>query len=690
MVFTQLSRTTGRLALGSLLFASAAADAEVTTLPPTLVLGDRLEGTIETGAAVLSPEDVEFYQIESLQDLAAMAPNLYFTHSDSRGYGDNVTFRGQGNTVFFSPPAVGYYVDDVPSSDAYAYPSEFMGMDRVLFHRGPQGSGFGRNGAAGMIEIVTAGPSELQETTLGLEYGSYDYMGVRLGSSGPLGGDFSHTLQFYYNERDGYVKNTFLDRHTDDREAMGILANLYWNPREDMEWRLRVLVEQARDGSSRLTALPDNIFGSYTGDPYTVQSNFAGKTAMDRYQLSLHGRRDFDWGTLKSITSYQKWELDPSTVDLDLGPYDLATSRITQEQSFITQELRFESPDDAGPLAWRAGLFFSDKDTEGDAIRTFPLPFMPYTGSERTLFDIEETNVAGYGRLTYAATEQLTLHAGGRVDYYDTSMVRSSDHTLFGATGVQKFSTEDTYFSPIGGLRYAVNDQVSLYATTGLGIKPKGFSAFSASDPTGASFDEETAWANEIGIDVRSLDDDWSFAVRGFWNEIDDYQLNRSVPNQNDFIVVNADEVTSRGVEAEFRWRPIEPLEFQAAVGFQDTEFDRYSEGMTSYDGNSVPFTPDFTAAGGFRYDLPCGWFLGSTARLIGETYYDAANSSEFRQDDHVVVDAQFGYERDDLRVTLYGRNLFDEEYYNFINDQITAGSPGDPQVFGVKVDLSF
>ncbi|MDE0826134.1 MAG: TonB-dependent receptor plug domain-containing protein, partial [Akkermansiaceae bacterium] len=201
--------------------------AEVVTLPPTLVLGDRLEGTIETGAAVFAPEDVEFYQVESLQDLAALAPNLYFTHSDTRGYGDNVTFRGQGNTVFFSPPAVGHYVDDVPSSDAYAYPSEFLGVDRVLFHRGPQGSGFGRNGAAGMIEVVTARPTEVQETTFGVEYGSYDYKGFNFGSSGPVGdSDFSHTLQFYYNERDGYVKNTFLGGHRDDREASGILANL--------------------------------------------------------------------------------------------------------------------------------------------------------------------------------------------------------------------------------------------------------------------------------------------------------------------------------------------------------------------------------------------------------------------------------------------------------------------------------
>lgn len=675
------------VALGCGLASPAVLAQEPITLPPTLVLGDRLEGTIETGAAVITPDDVEFYQIESLQDLAAIAPNLYFTHSDTRGYGDNVTFRGQGNTVFFSPPSVGYYVDDVPSPDAYTYPSELLGVERILMHRGPQGSGFGRNGAAGMIEVVTARPTEGRELTLGMEYGSYDYWGFRLGSSGPLGAnsDFSHTLQFYYNERDGYVKNTYLNRHTDDREAMGVLANLYWNPCAEVEWRLRVFAERVRDGSARLTALPSNPnpFAA-TGDMFKVNSDFPGKTSMDRYQLSLHGRKDFDWGTLKSITSYQDWDLDPSTVDLDLSSFApaAATSRIEQDQTYVTQEVRFESPDDGSALAWRAGLFFADKDTDGDARRTFP--FFP--GGERTTFHMEETNVAGYGRLSYAATERITVEAGGRIDYVDSSMKRRSS-----LAGSMHQSTDDAYFSPSGGLRYAVNESVTLYATTGLGIKPKGFSAFS-NDPSGASFDEETSWANEVGVDVRCPDGHWSWALRGFWNEIDDYQLNRSVPMSTDFIVVNADQVTSRGVEAEFRWRPIAPLEFQAAVGFQDTEFDDYDDPYTGvdYDGNKVPFVPEFTATGGFRYDLRGGFFVGSSVQMIGDTYYDSANSGDFKQDDYVIWDAQVGYQRDNLRVTVYGRNLLDEEYYSFINDQIYAGSPGDPQLFGVKVELKF
>ena len=373
-------------------------------------------------------------------------------------------------------------------------------------------------------------------------------------------------------------------------------------------------------------------------------------------------------------------------MDLDFTPYPIFASRIEEEQSYLTQEMRFESPEDAGPLAWRAGLFASYKDTDGDTTRMYPSWVDPDPVLERTRFDIEESNVAGYGRLTYQTSDRLTWEAGGRLEYVDTSMDRrNSIH------GALDDSTDGVYFSPSGGVRYALNDTATLYATSGVGIKPKGFSAFS-NNPDTAAFDEERSWANEVGVDVRAPDASWSWALRGFWNLIDDYQLNRSVPDSTDFIVVNADEVTSRGVEAEFRWRPLTQLVVQAAVGFQDTKFDSYQDpySPTSDNGNRVPFVPEFTATGGFRYDFENGFFIGSTVRMIGETFYDSANSRDFRQGEYLVWDAQAGYARDGWSVTVYGRNLLDEEYYRFINDQIYAGSPGDPQVFGARVVVEF
>ena len=65
---------------------------------------------------------------------------------------------------------------------------------------------------------------------------------------------------------------------------------------------------------------------------------------------------------MKSITSYQSWDLGPQTVDLDLSPGSFATSLINQVQDLWTQEFRFQSPEDAGPLSWRGGLFYMNKE----------------------------------------------------------------------------------------------------------------------------------------------------------------------------------------------------------------------------------------------------------------------------------------------------------------------------------------
>ena len=136
------------------------------------------------------------------------------------------------------------------------------------------------------------------------------------------------------------------------------------------------------------------------------------------------GRRpkQLEYDTLRDVVNNEATPgRDPSTVDLDFTRFSILTSRIEQEQTYWTQEVRFESPEDAGPLAWRAGMFASYKDTDGDTTRGYPDRFgNPLT--EQTRFDIEESNVAGYGRLTYQSTERLTWEAGGRLEYGNGSV----------------------------------------------------------------------------------------------------------------------------------------------------------------------------------------------------------------------------------------------------------------------------
>ena len=610
--------------------------------------------------------------------------------------------RGSTNTLFFGPPALGLMIDDVPLGHAFSYPSELLELEEVRVYRGPQGPNFGRNGPAGMVEMFTPRPGEKFEGAFTTEYGSYDHIGLGLQTSGPLGGDFSHTLQLFHDQRDGYVRNTFLGDETDDREATGGLFNLFWNPSDDFELRLRYYGEFVNDGSQRLSSV-------FSPDPFNDSSNFRGATDLERHQFSLHSRKDFDWGKMETITSYQTWDLDPSTVDLDLTdgttpwpgftgppfagfPAD-ARSAITQAQDVVSNEIRFSSTEES-PLRWQAGLFQMWIDNEGTAVRTTAVPFLPPPApffpivNDTTRFDIEQLNLAAFGNVTWQMNDTLALDAGLRLDYHESEIDRVKTD-IFGIPAPVRGSQDDVFVSPVLGLTYTITPTLDGFVRTSIGNKPGGFTAF-VDQANGPAFDRETNWSNEIGLQYDNPDQDLRIGLRGFWDQIDDYQLNQTVGGTTDFAVVNADEVTSLGVELDLAWTPIERLTVRSSIGYVHAEFDSFTNAGVNFDGGEVPFVPEYTGSAGVRYDFESGFFAQTSVRVAGSTSFDAANTGAFTQDAYALWDAEIGYATERFTIALFGRNLLDEEYFTFIDSSIQAGSPGDPQLFGLRLRTMF
>jgi len=672
------------------------------TLAPTIVEAERIEDE-PSAVSVISRESLELFQATTFSDLSGLVPGFNVVSADSRGYGQVVAMRGSTNTLFFGPPALGLYIDDVPLGDAFSYPSSLLELEEVRVYRGPQGPRFGRNGAAGMVEMFTPRPAAELTTSLSAEYGSYDHLGLGLLSSGPLSPTVSYSLQLFHDQRDGYIRNTFLGDRTDDRESTGGLLNLYWNPAQDFEVRLRVYAEAVNDGSQRLSSLTSS-------DPFNDSSDFRGETDLDRNQWSIHTRKDLSWGKVETISSFQTWDLKPSTVDLDLSngttpwigftgsqlagsPAD-ARSFINQSQDLFSNEIRFSSSHD-GPISWKAGFFQMAIENQGTARRTTGIPlgggFVFPVLDETTDFDIDQHNLATFGNLTWQATKQLAVDAGLRLDFHQSEIDRVQQDFIPGDE-IVRGKQDDWFVSPALGLTYEVAPTLDLFARSSLGNKPAGFSAYSDSAAL-AQFDREKNWSNELGLEFENTDHNLRIGLRGFWDQIDDYQFNASVPGSSDFIILNAEEVTSRGVELDAAWVPVERVTLRGSVGYVDAEFDSYQDPFApgvSYDGKKVPFVPSYTASTGIRYDFDRGFYVQASGRLAGTTRYDAANTSGFTQDAFAVWDAEVGYATERFSVALYGRNLFDEEYYTFINPQIFAGAPGDPQIFGVRFRTTF
>ena len=659
---------------------------------------DLLKPLIVEGDAVGNVA-VETLDAERLNELLGYLPGFASIASDSAGYGDIIGVRGSTNTLFFGGAGVAMVVDDVPYGDVLGYSTEFFDLESFTLHRGPQGSRFARNGVGGLMELRTLGPTNEHEHGFSAEYGSYDLTHLRFRSSGPLDKDWSYGFQTYFKERDGLIDNITLGRDTDTREQFGTLGSLFYNPSEDFEMRFRFMYERTRDGSQRLSALPGttSAFGDFVDsqlvkDPFKVASNIPGVTEIDRFQLSMHLDQDFGKLNLKSITAFSNWKLGPNTVDLDLTAFDLSRSSIRQEQNLFSQEFRVQSNQDA-EVRWLSGLAYLNKDNQGVANRFFPL-FDNISANQFTNFDIDDESVALFGNVQWDAVEDLTIEVGGRLESVENSISRIKTDPIGGLFMPlpPAFAGESNgvYFSPSLGATYVVNSQTSVFARTSLSYKPQGFTAFSDNAAT-TDFDEEQSLETEIGVRYQNSDQSLGAELRSYFKQIDNYQLNQSIPMTTDFIIANADRVEALGVEGEIFWKPVSGLTVQASAGWNQIEFEEHT-GAAGADlsGNDVPFLPEFTAGMVVRYDFENGFFAQTGLRTVGATFFDETNNSDYRQGSYEVLDAQLGYQGDGWNAAIFARNLTDEDYYSFMNSQISAGVAGDPEMYGVRVGLEF
>ena len=124
--------------------------------------------------SALSETQLEARNITDLQDVERITPNMDFETSAVGNQNTQVFIRGIGqvNWSTTQDPKIGIYVDGVYLSRPQGGLLDLMDVERVEVLRGPQGTLFGRNTTAGLIQIITKGPSQEQESYLKLGYGT--------------------------------------------------------------------------------------------------------------------------------------------------------------------------------------------------------------------------------------------------------------------------------------------------------------------------------------------------------------------------------------------------------------------------------------------------------------------------------------------------------------------------------------
>lgn len=236
---TKLLKFAGRLLSGAALGALTVGGAYAQSLSgdEIVVTAQRTEQSLQDVPIAVSAfggEDLQARQLESFQDFQFNVPNFQFSRTQFTN--SAVAIRGVGNFLVAasSENAVSVHMNDVFLSAPRLFETEFFDVERVEILRGPQGTLFGRNATAGVINVITAKANPDQvEGYVDAEYGNYNSVKVQGALNLPLADTLAVRLAGTTITRDGYTRNVWDGQDIDDRDIYSMRGSVRWLPTEN-------------------------------------------------------------------------------------------------------------------------------------------------------------------------------------------------------------------------------------------------------------------------------------------------------------------------------------------------------------------------------------------------------------------------------------------------------------------------
>jgi iron complex outermembrane receptor protein len=359
------------------------------------------------------------------------------------------------------------------------------------------------------------------------------------------------------------------------------------------------------------------------------------------------------------------------------------------------------------------------------------LPFIPPVAADPYILGLSDFNYgqqaeswAAYGQTTYAVTEQFDLTLGIRYTedekeaflYTQTIPVNPITGEVYSKDSpITADDKWDNISYKING-NYAITDDVSVYLTYATGYNGGGFGARASNVLAFQTpFEEEEVETWELGLKSEFWDNRVRFNAAIFTNDYTDIQIAQFEAGSGGASsrIVNAGQGTYEGFEFDVVVVPVDGLTIDMTYGYLDAEFDEYLAFNPATrvledisDNTTVAQAPENTASLGVQYDFEPFSFGALSARMdvaykdeyVFHPYqnlYDSADDRTLVNGRLSLNDIRMGCcEKGALRVSLWGKNLTDEEYRNWGIDFGTLGFAGDvfgePRTYGLDVVYTY
>lgn len=661
--------------------------------------------------------------IESPRDFIQLTPNVTFVETQNIGTAF-VIARGISQARN-SEPSMAVVVDGVQQANPSQFDQDLFDIQEIQVLKGPQGGLYGRDAIGGAMLITTQAPTNTPQYSFKVGVDNGPGASVLGTASGPLpvSADLKYIASLYYDNTNGYIKNTYLNQSADPYIDTSGRFRLIWQPSQALSVDARTSFSQVET-----QAYYYNIVSNVNDVSLPVEVNNAGIDDRNMFDNSVKIDDDFGFATLTSVTAYDTLsEIDTGdaynflpikqSFFYHLLGFDLNQSQYLQTSS-VSEDFRFTSPSNqriqwiAGAYAIHTERFISTGNMIDLGEGVFPVYYNPSTNPLNPQFSFladSQNNFAwaAYGDLTTELTSQLELALSLRYDNDHRADTTDTPENFLAEVNIPGFpagytgehrTVDFSATQPKVTLRYKPEQDLTLYVDWGRGFRSGGFNqtgvgAVAASEGIlGVSdiFKAEVADTWEAGVKGEVLDRRVLFDLAGFYTTSHNPYFFVFLAINSTQNLGNLGEVIYKGIDFSTTALLTDRLQLNLGYGYTDSTITQDLDPTVI--GNQAPDVSKYTINIGPQYRQPV---LGNgddvlfrvDYQRIGPTWWDPQNSTV--RDPVDLVNARVSFEAGPWVVSAWSKNLLDKLY----NAEFSPGGfvfKALPRTYGLEGTYTF
>ena len=680
---------------------SALAQERVSLIEEVVVTARKREESLQNvpvAVSALSPSQIEQSGVQTLIDVAKLVPNVELHMVSQSGAALGASIRGMAfdDLEKSYEPTVGISVDGVFMASNAGAIVDFFDIEGVEVLRGPQGTLFGRNTIAGVVNIKRTKPTGEFGVKLEGTFADHSRQDLKGIVNVPLGDKGGAKFTYRDLEMDSHLYNTTNNERPKNRDSQVWGAAIRYDFTDNLTATLSYddYEHWTQPPDPVATGTADNVFCSLAGLglPFggACNQNSGALSEAGGYKTSNASQqiRSYMWG--ENLTLNAQYSGDGFDVKYIYGLMDFQEEayfnswgapqplfEVLREQEYeqSSHELQFLSDWD-GPLNVVAGVYYLETDA-----------FI--TSGPRSNFQTTQDAdaLAVFGELNYAVTDLWTVTAGARWTEenkeLDNRQYATSPDRRAGAPIANQLtpSYEDSNVT----YRLVLQRELEVgmaYLSYATGYRAGGFNSRGNNSDTVGPYDPEEVGSWELGVRTQPTDR-LQLNLTGFYSSYEEKQQFVVTDGsqcgldatQTCTFIRNAAETTNQGIEFEGVWMPTDSLDIRATYGYLDAEFDSYDFNGTDIASQAqVIYAPEHTfsvmadhTSSIFGGTLVLSGTWSYRSDIWGATeyaYYNYDTGPEIKIDSHDQLDLSATYRRDlpqgAFKVMVYGTDVLD------------------------------